>query len=219
MACRRTRVRRTVTTWLVAGVVGARALLAQAPSIDIRPPSSGEARDGPVITFTNLLDTTSVADLLRNGFPVRLHGRAELWSLGRWFNDLDDQLEWDVVVRYDQITRLYAVTRLADGRATPLGEFSRLVDAELATSTPFRPPLRAPRRGRRSYYAVRVDVEALSLSDLDEVQRWLRGEVAPAGRSPGGSGSGFGRGMRAMVTRVLGGDVRRYEARSPALRY
>ncbi len=194
-------------------------LRAQAPAIDIRPPSSATTRDGPVITFSNLLDTATVGDLLRNGFPVRLHGRAELWSLGRWFNDLDDQVEWDVVVRYDQIARVYAVTRLTGGGPTPLGEFSRLSDAELATSSPFRPPLRAPRRGRRSYYAVRVDVEALSLSDLDEIQRWLRGELAPAGQSPGGTGSGFGRGMRAMVTRVLGGDVRRYEARSPAVRY
>jgi hypothetical protein len=192
---------------------------AVAPGIEIRPPSSRTAADGPVIRFSQLLDTTVVGDLLRNGFPVRLHGRAELWSLGRWFNELDDQVEWDVIVRFDQLTRTFTVTRMTEGRPTTLGEFSRLADAELATSLPFRPPLKPPQRGRRSYYAVQVDVEALSLSDLDELQRWLRGELAPAGAAPGGGGSPVGRGLRTMVTRVLGGDTRRYEARSSPMGY
>jgi hypothetical protein len=198
--------------------LGVSALGAQQPAIDIRPPAT--VRDGtPVVTFTQLLDSATVGDLLRNGFPLRLHGRAELWSLGRLFNALDDQVDWDVIVRYDHLSRIFTVTRVADGRAAVLGEFTRLSDAILATSLPFRPPLRPPQRNRRSYYAVQVDVEALSLSDLDELQRWLRGELAPPGAAPEGGNSGFGRGMRAMVTRILGGDVRRYEARTSPIGY
>jgi hypothetical protein len=214
-------VRRVGAWWQIAVVaigIVASSIGAQQPTIDIRPPAS--TRDAaPIVRFSQLLDSATVGDLLRNGFPLRLHSRAELWSLGRLFNALDDKVEWDVIVRYDQLSRIYTVTRVADGRPAVLGEFTQLGDAILATSLPFRPPLRAPQRGRRSYYAVQVDVEALSLSDLDELQRWLRGELSPAGAAPEGGSSGFGRGMRAMVTRILGGDVRRYEARTSPIGY
>jgi hypothetical protein len=206
--------------WLAALLVGVctSPLQAQQPTIEIRAPAT-VSEGTPVVRFLQLLDTATVGDLLRNGFPLRLHSRVELWSLGRLFNALDDQVEWDVIVRFDQLARIYTVTRVAGGRPTTLGEFTRLSDAVLATSLPFRPPLRPPQRGRRSYYAVSVDVEALSLSDLDELQRWLRGELSPAGAAPEAGSSGFGRGMRAMVTRILGGDVRRYEARSSPVGY
>ena len=59
-----------------------------------------------------------------------------------------------------------------------------------------------------------LDVETLSLSDLDEVERWLRGELKPAVRGQKNPGTAVTRGIRTLVVRLLGGEKRHYEARS-----
>jgi hypothetical protein len=63
-----------------------------------------------------------------------------------------------------------------------------------------------------------VDIEALSLTELDEVERWLRGELKPAVRGQKNAGTAVGRGVKTVVVRLLGGERRRYEARSPTFR-
>jgi hypothetical protein len=57
-------------------------------------------------------------------------------------------------------------------------------------------------------------VEALSVGDLDEVNLWLRGDVR-GNRNPG---SAIGRGLRALATRLLGGQRRSYSEQSPTFR-
>ena len=79
-------------------------------------------------------------DLLANGFPVRLHYRVELWTVGGWVNDLRESTEWDVVVRLDQLDRSYEVARLVGDAVTRLGRFQQFADAEQAVERPFRAP-------------------------------------------------------------------------------
>jgi hypothetical protein len=62
---------------------------------------------------------------------------------------------------------------------------------------------------------VRADIETLDLKDLDELTRWLRGELGPAVQGRKNPGTALGRGMRTLVSRVMGGEVRRLETRSP----
>jgi hypothetical protein len=59
-------------------------------------------------------------------------------------------------------------------------------------------------------------VETLSLDELDELRRWLRGEARPAeaGRPP----RGVERGVRRIFVRLLGLPSRRYEARTAIFR-
>jgi len=83
---------------------------------------------------------------------------------------------------------------------------------------PFRAPISLPRRGQKSYYNVVLDIETLSLTELDEVEQWLRGEVKPAVRGKKNPGTAMSRGMRTLVIRLLGGEKRRYEARSGTFR-
>jgi hypothetical protein len=73
-------------------------------------------------------------------------------------------------------------------------------------------------RGRRSYYNVVVDVETLALSDLDEVERWLRGELRPAVRGRRSAGTALGRGAKVLAERLLGGQTRHFEVRSETFR-
>ncbi|HEX6316419.1 MAG TPA: hypothetical protein VFZ73_16225, partial [Gemmatimonadaceae bacterium] len=74
--------------------------------------------------------------------------------------------------------------------------------------------LRAAVQRARQYYIGMVDVESMSLTDLDEVERWLRGELQPAVRGDRNPGTALGRGIRKMFVRLLGAERRNLQARS-----
>lgn len=158
-------------------------------------------------------------ELLRSGFPTRIHLRAELWTEGRWFDDVGGRYEWDMIVRYDVIERTYEVARVSSDRIVPLGTFTKFADARAATESPFTPPLAEPLRGRKHYYNVQAEVQTIELRDLDEVQRWLRGEARPAVQGRRNPGTALTRGLRTLVSRLLGGQVRHLEQRSPVFEY
>jgi hypothetical protein len=164
-----------------------------------------------------MLSSSQLRDLLRNGFPTRLHYRVDLWSTGGWFNDLKRSVEWDVVVRYDPLDKRFRVARIVGDRVTVLGSFDQITGAEETIERPFEVPITAPQRGR-FYYNATVEVETLSLSDLDEVERWLRGEARPAVRGERNPGTALARGVRTLFVRMLGGDTRAYEVRSSTFR-
>jgi hypothetical protein len=52
------------------------------------------------------------------------------------------------------------------------------------------------------------------VSDLDEVERWLRGELRPAVRGQRNPGTAVTRGVRTVVAKLLGAEKRHYEERS-----
>ena len=196
--------------------VPARALHAQRVGVDIALPAA-PASEGPTVRSVGLLRDSRTRDLLLNGFPVRLHYRVELWTTGGWFNDLVSQREWDVVVRYDPLAKSYGVARIDGDQAQPIGRFTELADAEGAVERPARVPL-APRHGERQYYTAVLEVETLSLSDLDEVESWLRGELKPAVRGRRNPGTALTRGVRTLLVKLLGGEKRQYETRSGTFR-
>jgi hypothetical protein len=142
----------------------------------------------------------------------------ERWSTGGWFDDVAARAEWDVLVRYDALAKVFQVYRVVAGKTSTLGSFASIADADAAVGAPFAPPIRLPRKGGRGYYGVVLDIEALSLTELDEVERWLRGELKPAVRGKKNAGTAVGRGVRTVVVRLLGGERRRYEARSATFR-
>ncbi len=184
------------------------------PRVDITPSSASAA---PTVAVRSVLNERPFDELLRNGFPARLHVRAELWTLGRWFDQMFAREEWDVIVRYDLIDRTYDVARYTRDRVTSLGSYSTFADARAASELTYSPQLRVPSRGRRGYIAVQVDVLTMEMSDLDELQRWLRGEAQPAVQGKRSPGSALGTGMRTLVTRLLGGEVRHLESRSQTI--
>lgn len=194
-------------------------LAAQDPRLEVRLPSGDAvARDAPAVRAEHMLDDRSLRELLNSGFPARLHYRLQLWAARALFDDLRDQREWDVIVRYDPLKRQYTAARIEGERVTPLGTYGTLAGAESAVAAPYAPPTRAPRSGERYYYIVTLDVAMLSVNDLDEVERWLKGEVSPAMRGERNPGTALGRGVRTLVTQLLGGEVRHYQAKTRVFR-
>ena len=190
-----------------------------APGIDVSlPPSSSPNYAGPVVRTANVIADADLRKLLQNGFPAHLSYRADLWSRSGWFDDVESTVEWDVVVRYEPLTKTYRVARYVGDRAENLGRFERYEDAQAAVARPYQPPLPARRTRSRQYYIVVLEVEVISMSDLDELERWLRGELRPAVRGKRNPGTALGRGISTMATRMLGGEKRLYEQRTETFR-
>jgi hypothetical protein len=203
--------------WVVVGLLAASLmtavpLLAQRdrPQMEIAI-ASMPLDDGPTITTANLLADANTRELLRNGFPTRVHFRLELWKKGRWFfDDLAGRTQWDVAVNYDPSTQLFNVLRHQDNNVLDFGGFATVTSAEEEFDKPFRTAL-CPRRGGRYYYNIVVDVQTLTETDLDALQQWLRGPTAPGRSNPI---TALRSGIGTLFSRMLGGDKRHYEARS-----
>jgi hypothetical protein len=187
--------------------------------VEVLPPlQNAWVEDAPFVSSAGLLTDASMRDLLANGFPARLHYRLERWVSGRWFDDLKAASEWDVILKYDVLGKIYQVVRVVNQKGVSLGNFATLEDASSAAEAPYQTKIALPKKGQRGYYNLLLDVETLSLSDLDEVERWLRGELKPAVRGQKNPGTALGRGVRTLVVRLLGGEKRHYEARTGTFR-
>lgn len=181
-------------------------------------PELAALSQGPAISATQVLVDETTRELVRSGFPAQLHFRLELWRAGGWFDDLERTVEWDMVVGYDASQESYRVRRRYGNQMEELGSFASITGAQMAIERPFRVPVGPRARGRKYYYTLSLDVEVLSVSDLDQLEQWMRGELRPAVRGKNNPVAAVGTGVRTLVSRVLGGERRHYEARSGTFR-
>jgi hypothetical protein len=170
-------------------------------------------KEGPSITSANLLADSKTLELLHNGFPARIHYRLELWEKGGFGGDDRSGLsEWDVLVAFDPTSQLFNVYRrnVETGINENFGGFATLGLAEAQFGRPYRAPLH-PERSGHFYYNLTVDVQTLTVSDLDALEQWLRGSSAPQHSNVF---RGIWSGLGTLVSRILGGDKRKYEQRT-----
>ena len=174
---------------------------------------------GPIVRTANVIADPELKKLLQAGFPARLSYHADLWSRSGWFDDVESSIDWEVFVRYEPLTKTYRVSRHVGNRpAENLGRFEKYEDAQSVVARPFQPPLPARRSRARQYYIVALEVEVMSMDDLDELERWLRGELRPAVRGRRNPATALGRGISTLATRLLGGETRRFEQRTETFR-
>jgi hypothetical protein len=175
-------------------------------TLDVAPPAAGAST--PLVTTTNLFGDADMRDLVRSGFPASLRFRLELWRVGGLFNDLEGQREWELIVQYDPSAQRYRVVQRQGGRIDDLGSFATLSTAQAVLERPTRILLVPEREGSRYYYNLTLTIEALSVSDMDQLERWLRGVRG------GTAASALGNGMRTLMLRMLGGEKRVFDKRS-----
>jgi hypothetical protein len=166
----------------------------------------------PVVRSENLLSDGRWLAALRSGLPVRLHYTVEVWrSRGGWFDAFERQAEWDVVLRHEPLLDQYTVLTLVGGRV--LERRYATVDAlSAALAFAYQVSVRPAQRGRY-YYAASLEISTLSDSDLDELQRFLEGDL-DVGRDREGVGDAVGRGATRFLLRLAGLPSLRLEVRS-----
>jgi hypothetical protein len=167
-----------------------------------------------VLRVRDILADDELEDAIRSGLPLRLRFRVELWR-DAIFDDLISTEQWTAVLTFDPLSELYVVRSRADApRARAFTEFAA---ARAVVETAYPVSLRPQRRGRY-YYTGSVDIETLSLSDLEELERWLKGELQPAVSGDRSLPGAIGQGARRLFIRVLSLPERRLEARSERFR-
>jgi hypothetical protein len=192
------------------------ALLATADAVpaQVRAPlgisvSGARERWQPVVRMEGLLGDAALRDALHSGLPLRLNLRVELWR-DLVFDRMVEAQSIDMVLSYDPLDRSYVFeTARAPQRFTALADVESAVGA--ASVVPIRPA-----EAGRYYYLALLEVETLSLSDLEELRRWLRGDARQALEGRGSVGRAVERGLRRAFVRIVGLSARRYEARTPS---
>ncbi|MEO5511049.1 MAG: hypothetical protein ABIV28_01310 [Longimicrobiales bacterium] len=148
------------------------------------------------------------------GLPIRLRVRTELWRDG-FFDDLTGSTTWSAVLVYEPLRRRYFVRPL--GTTGPARSYDSYELARNAIEGELPIRLRPERTGRY-YYTSILEIETLSVSDLQELERWLQGELQPAVEGEQSIPGAIGQGAKRLLIRVLGVPNRRVEARSEQFR-
>lgn len=206
-----------LTIALTALLLAAPGAIQYQPRLEMTLPTPDKlVTTGPSLRAVDVVSDADTRDLLQGGFPTRLHFRVELWSDGRLFDALRDRAEWDVFVYYDALGRRYRVVHVEGNgeEITSAGQFGTFEEMVRDVERPVTVPLRARAQRDRQYYIAVLDVESLAVSDLDELGRWLRGDMQPAVRGDGNPGTALGRGIRRLFVRLLGAAQRNLQVRS-----
>ncbi len=210
-------MRRSIVILLVAVLASASARAQDGVQMSVTLPPATATNEGPSVSTAHLL-TSKTRELLLNGFPAALHYRLELWRQGRWFADPESATEWDVIVWYDPVQHLYHAGRQHGRQREDFGVFGSLTSAEAAIDREYRVTLQPQQRGGNYYYVLTLVVQTLTESDLDALQRWLRGDFEPAVKGQNNPVSAIRNGVGTLLSRILGGDKREYVQRSKTFR-
>jgi hypothetical protein len=171
----------------------------------------------PRVQATGLLADGKFLGLMRSGFPLRLHYRLELWrARSGWFDQFVSDFSWDAVARHDPIADDFVLIRTEGG--VTVTRYATGGDLERALAIPYRVTL-APKQsaGGRFYFLCRLDVTTLNDTDLEELTRWLKGDVSPAVSGQTSVGSALARGAQRVLVRIAGLPHLTLEARSETL--
>ena len=180
-------------------------------AIQLRRDSLGALRP-PLVTARKLMADGAFEGALRNGFPVRFGFRLSLWRDAAWYDRPIRETDWEAVVALDPVANTYRLLRSSGAVET----YNDLRSLDAALATPFVVDLAPARTGRddRFYFLATLTIESLSLSELQDVERWLKGDLGRAITSRGDVGNAFSRGARLILIRLSGLPHRVLNART-----
>ncbi len=218
-------MRRSVTLAALAlalTAVGAPAVRAQGPAgvrleIRLAPDSAPTGARNPVVRSANLLRDDRWLAALHSGLPVRLHYRLEVWrSREGWFDLFSRQTEWDVVVRHEPLLDQYTLLTITGSRVEER-RYATLDALEAALGFSYQVNVRPTQPGEY-YYSAALEIYTLSDSDLDELERFLEGDLSGISQERGGLGDALGRGATRLLLRLAGLPRLRLEGRTGSFR-
>jgi hypothetical protein len=195
-------------------------LMLLAPSVMEAQSSAPELRvtrdtikDRPLVQSTNLLGDTPWLTALRQGLPVRLRYRVEIWrSREGWFDAIANQYEWQVVIRHQPLLDQFTLYRLFPRQSVRTYTYATSGALAAVLEQPYAIPLKPTEDGIH-YYAASLDVQTLSDSDLDDFNKVIRGEIVQ------GSGGSLAERARRLALQLAGLPKLNLTARSAQFEY
>ena len=190
-------------------LLASRTVAAQSPTLTVTLQSNV-----PRVRSTGLLSDGKFLGLMRSGFPLRLHYRLELWKVrSSWFDQFVREVSWDAVARNDPLADDFVLIR----QGGTITRYATPEELAAALDIPYVVTLR-PTESGRYYFIARLEVTTLNDTDLQELSRWLSGDVGPAVSSGENFGEALARGAQRVLVRLAGLPRQQLEARSPTIR-
>ena len=168
----------------------------------------------PVVHVGPVLADDELEEAATSGLPLRVRVRVELWK-DRLFDQLVDTTSWFTVLVHEPIGEQFFVRSLPAARGSRRA--SSFESARQAVESEY-PLDMMPRGSGQYYYTVSLQIETLSVSDLEELERWLQGELQPAVRGQRSVPGAVGQGAKRLMLRILDLPERRYDARTGRFR-
>ncbi|MGH7607058.1 MAG: hypothetical protein ACREME_06930 [Gemmatimonadales bacterium] len=174
----------------------------------------------PRVRSTGLLSDGKFVALMRSGFPLRLAYTLELWKVrSSWFDQYVREASWEAVARHDPLADDFVLIRSAGGRQGSVTRYATPEELARALDIPYTVTLRTTGAGSgRFYFLARLEVTTLNDTDMEELSRWLAGDVGPAVSGEGNIGEALARGAQRVLVRLAGLPRQQLEARSPRFR-
>lgn len=180
---------------------------------DLRITYEPAAAYRPVVRIGPVLRGSELQGVSESGVPVRIRVRVELWK-DRFFDALVDSVSWSTTIGYEPIGELFFVRSLP---ANTLRRFASFTALRQAIETEYPLAIR-PRENGRFYYTVSLQIETLSVTDLNELEHWLQGELQPAVTGERSVPGAIGAGARRLMLRLLDLPARRFDHRTGSFR-
>jgi hypothetical protein len=194
----------------VVGLLLASTAAAQSPTLTVTLQSNV-----PRVRSTGLLADGKFVGLMRSGFPLRLHYRLELWKVrSSWFDQFVREVAWDAVARNDPLADDFVLIR----QGGTISRYTTPEELAAALDIPYVVTMRPSSDGGRYYFIARLEVTTLNDTDLQELSRWLSGDVGPAVSGGENFGDALARGAQRVLVRLAGLPRQQLEARSPTIR-
>jgi Domain of unknown function (DUF4390) len=181
--------------------------------VRLTPDSATNGARAPIVRSQHLLDDGRWLSALRSGLPVRLHYRVEVWrSREGWFDTFEREAEWDVVLHHEPLLDQYTLLTIVGPRARER-RYATLDALSAALEFAYRVNVQPAQPGRY-YFTAALQISTLSDSDLDELQRFLEGDVGDVAQGKQRAGDALGRGATRLLLRLAGLPALRLEGRS-----
>jgi Domain of unknown function (DUF4390) len=202
-------------TLLAVAIPGeSRAQAGNSVRLEVRltPDTARTGTRAPVVRSENLLGDGRWLSTLRSGLPVRLHYRIEVWrSRNGWMDQLTRQVYWDVVLRHEPLLDEYTMLTIFGSRVQER-RYATLDALTAALAFAYQINVSPTVQGNY-YYSAILEVSTLSDEDLEELERFLEGDVR-GGQGEGGLGDALGRGATRFLLRLAGLPSLRLEDRT-----
>lgn len=203
----------TVACFMAAPVFVAESQSPVQFEITLAQDSSPTGSRAPIARATRLLEDDRWRSVLQGSLPLRLHFRIELWrTRSVWFDEFRRQVEWDVVVRREPLLDQYSVVTITPGGASER-RYATVEALASALSYAYRITMEPADQGT-FYYTGALGISTLSESDLEEVERFLQGDLGPAAAGGKSLGQALSEGAQRLLLRLAGVPSVSLETRS-----
>lgn len=150
------------------------------------------------VRTVNLLEDTPWLTALRQGLPVQIRYRVELWRSRDIVPDaVVRTYDFRVVIKHEPLLDQFSVYRVFPGQAAQNKVYPTPGTLGAALALIYGVPLK-PTEAGRYYYAASMDVQTLSDSDLDDFNKTIRGEITS------GSGTSLAERARRLMLTLAG---------------